>query len=104
MYVCQQLDLWEATHKWEKLQSVVIVETVRIVKDQSQTSTRYYISSRKDKALPAYADLIRGHWQIENQLYWHLDMSFGEDACQLKKDNASQNMSAIRKMDLFIMW
>jgi predicted transposase YbfD/YdcC len=103
VYVCQQLDLLEATQEWEKLQSVVMVETVRIGKDQPQTSTRYYISSLKDKAPQAYAGLIRGHWQIENKLHWQLDMSFGEDACQLKKDNAPQNMSAMRKLALFIM-
>ena len=103
VYVCQQLDLLEATHEWEKLQSVVLVETLRMVKDQSQTSTHYYISSRNAKAPQVYADLIRGHWQIENKLHWHLDMSFGEDACQLKKDNAPENMSAIRKLALFII-
>jgi predicted transposase YbfD/YdcC len=103
VYVCQQLDLLEATYEWEKLQSVVLVETVRIVKDQPQTSRRYYISSLKDKAPQAYARLIREHWQIENKLHWQLDMSFGEDAGQLKKDNAPQNMSAIRKLALFII-
>lgn len=103
VYVCQQLDLLEATHEWEKLQSVVMVETGRIVKDQPLTTTRYYISSLKDKVPQAYADLIRGHWQIENKLHWHLDMSFGEDKSQLKKDNAPQNMSAIRKLALFMI-
>lgn len=103
VYVCQQLDLLEATHEWEKLQSVVLVETKRLVKGNEQISTRYYISSLKDKAPQAYASLIRGHWQIENKLHWHLDMSFREDQSQLKKDNAPENMSTIRKLALFII-
>lgn len=103
VYVCQQLDLLEATQHWEKLQSVVMVETSRIVKGQQQTSTRFYISSLKDKEPAAYARLIRGHWAIENKLHWQLDVSFGEDESQIKKDNGPQNMSAIRKLALFII-
>ena len=103
MYACQESDLPEATQQWAGLQSVVMVETTRWVKGSGQTSTRFYISSLKGREPQAYAGFIRGHWGIENKLHWHLDVSFGEDASQLKKDNGPQNMSAIRKLALFII-
>lgn len=80
-----------------------MVETTRWVKESEQTSTRFYISSLKGKEPEVYANFIRGHWAIENKLHWHLDVSFGEDASQLKKDNGPENMSAIRKLALFII-
>jgi hypothetical protein len=33
-----------------------------------------------------------------HQLHWVLDVSFGEDASSLRKDNAPQNLSLLRKM------
>jgi len=103
VYVCQDLALLEATQQWAGLQSVVMVETTRWVKESEQTSTRFYISSLGGKEPEVYAGFIRGHWGIENKLHWHLDVSFGEDASQLRKDNGPQNMSAIRKLALFII-
>jgi len=62
---------------------IILGQSKHLVKGQQQTSTRFYISSLKDKILQTYAGLIRGHWQIENNLHWHLDMSFGDDQSQL---------------------
>jgi len=30
---------------------------------------------------------VRSHWGIENQLYWLLDMLFGEDQSRIRKGN-----------------
>ncbi len=27
---------------------------------------------------------VREHWSIENQLHWHLDVTFKEEACSQK--------------------
>jgi predicted transposase YbfD/YdcC len=43
---------------------------------------------------------IRGHWSIENQLHWSLDVLFREDACQVRKDNAPENLNILRKIAL----
>jgi len=39
------------------------------------------------------ATAVRAHWGIENRLHWVLDVSFGEDASTVRKDNAPQNCS-----------
>ena len=41
---------------------------------------------------------MRGHWAIENALYWQLDVTFGEDAHQLRHYQAAQNLTLVRKM------
>ena len=60
---------------------------------------RYYISSRSLSAREL-ADAVRAHWGIENRLHWMLDVCFGEDDCMVRKDNAPQNLSLLKKMVL----
>jgi len=37
---------------------------------------------------------------IENRLHWMLDVCFGEDDCMIRKDNAPQNLSLLKKIVL----
>ncbi|GHV42747.1 hypothetical protein AGMMS49546_22440 [Spirochaetia bacterium] len=48
---------------------------------------RYYLSSLTATA-ERFGYLVRGHWSIENQLHWSLDVCFAEDASQVRKDHA----------------
>ncbi len=43
---------------------------------------------------------IRRHWSIENEQHWHLDVTFGEDRSQVRKDHAPRNLTTIRKLAL----
>ena len=38
------------------------------------TELRVYIASVTDVKL--CADMIRGHWEVENTLHWHLDVNY----------------------------
>lgn len=58
---------------------------------------RYYISSRV-LTPEAMAKAVRAHWTVENQLHWMLDVNFSEDACTVKKDNAPEILSLIRRV------
>ena len=49
------------------------------------------------------ADYIRGHWTIENQLHWVLDVEFGEDDSRIRKDNAPENLAVIRHIALNLL-
>jgi hypothetical protein len=44
------------------------------------------------------ADLIRGHWAIENGLHWVRDVTFAEDASQLRTGTAPQVMACLRNL------
>jgi predicted transposase YbfD/YdcC len=47
-----------------------------------------------------FAAMIRGHWSIENQLHWSLDVLFREDASRVSKDRAPENLNILRKIAL----
>lgn len=63
--------------------------------DRSRFETRYYISSAKLSAHKA-AEAVRGHWGIENQLHWVLDVVFAEDQARLRKGHGARNMAVVR--------
>ena len=41
-----------------------------------------------------------GHWGIENELHWVLDVTFREDASRVRERNAARNLALLRKIAL----
>jgi predicted transposase YbfD/YdcC len=86
------------TQEWPNCQTIAMVASLRQAADKaSDLEQRYYISSR-DLTPEEMAKAIRDHWAIENKLHWMLDVNFGEDACTVKKDNAPEILSLIRRV------
>jgi predicted transposase YbfD/YdcC len=89
---------------WPGLASVAVVESTRQdLGDLSGKVTcerRYFISSLKTRNARQMAQIIRGHWGVENQLHWRLDMSFGEDDSRLRVGHGAQNFSRLRRIVL----
>jgi hypothetical protein len=51
------------------------------------------------QASPArLADLLRGHWAIENGLHYVRDVTFSEDASQVRTGTAPQVMATLRNL------
>lgn len=88
---------------WKNLSTIVKIESIRETQDAATHETRYYISDEKEPKASYYAALARGYWSIENQLHWHLDVTFKEDKCRVRKGFASQNLSVLRKIALHII-
>ena len=44
------------------------------------------------------AQYIRGHWSVENQLHWSLDVGMGDDSGLSQKDHAAHNQALLRRM------
>ena len=86
---------------WPGVQSVLMVEARREPAAGGSTSVerRFFLSS-----LPADAarllPLARGHWAIENNLHWMLDVHFDEDRCRVRKDHAPLNLATLRRVAL----
>lgn len=59
---------------------------------------RYYISSKELTAEQA-ASAVRGHWGIES-MYWVLDVSMKENACQIYKDHGAENVACLCYLSL----
>ena len=54
-------------------------------------------SLTREQATPAdLLSLVRGHWQIENQLHWVRDVTFDEDRSQVRCGSIAQVMAAVR--------
>jgi predicted transposase YbfD/YdcC len=48
-------------------------------------------------------ELNRGHWGIENRLHYVRDMTFGEDASQVRTEAAPQVMAALRNATIGLL-
>jgi predicted transposase YbfD/YdcC len=70
-----------------------------------RTVTVYAITSLTHaQASPArLADLIRGHWTIENGLHWVRDVTFAEDASQLRTGTGPQVMACLRNLTIGVL-
>jgi len=89
--------------KWKGLRTIVESRGERtVIGGETKVTCRYYISSR-DCAAEEFCRIIRGHWSIENNLHWALDVSFGEDGCRARKDNSPKNLAVMRKMALGLL-
>ena len=53
--------------------TIIRVQSRAELADRSRFETRYYISSATLSARQA-EEAVRGHWGIENQLHWVLDV------------------------------
>jgi predicted transposase YbfD/YdcC len=88
---------------WRNLKTLIRLEAKREVQGKFTQEVRYYISDEQETKAAYFCSHIRGHRSIENQLHWHLDVTFKEDACRAGAGYASQNLSVLRKMDLHIV-
>jgi predicted transposase YbfD/YdcC len=60
---------------------------------------RSYICSRA-LSTAAFADAVRSHWVIENNLHWTLDVTFKEDPSRLRAGHGARNMAVVRHFAL----
>jgi predicted transposase YbfD/YdcC len=96
--------LGELGREWAAPRSLVVVEATReVTGGKTSTERRYYIGSDKNATAAQAAQAIRGHWGIENQVHWCLDMSFDEDASRIRKGHAAQNFSRLRRIALNLL-
>ena len=85
---------------WSSVGQFVRLTASRTEKDVTSTQTRYYLTSSTILEAEELNKMIRGHWSIENQLHWHLDVTFNEDANRARTGHAPVNLSILRKMAL----
>jgi predicted transposase YbfD/YdcC len=88
--------------EWPGLRSVGLVEATREIGDKVSVERRYYLSSLpQDVAL--FAKAVRGHWAIENQCHWVLDVVFREDHSRARSGHAIANLGLLRRLALNIL-
>lgn len=91
----------EQKKEWSGLKALGMVKSTVTEKEQTHEYTRYFITSLTD--INEFADSVRKHWSIENQLHWCLDVIFREDASRSRKDNSPLNLNVLRKTALTLV-
>jgi predicted transposase YbfD/YdcC len=86
--------------EWCALSSIAVVESVRETNGKTSIERRYFISSVSTVDAKTMAGYVRGHWSVENNLHWQLDVSFGEDDRRIRKDHGAENFSRLCRMAL----
>lgn len=85
---------------WSKLESIGMAITYRSA--GSDGEVRYFIMSFAAD-VQKFAHAVRSHWSIENSLHWVMDVTFGEDACRIRKDHGGENVSWLRRLATSIL-
>jgi predicted transposase YbfD/YdcC len=67
--------------------------------DKIETERRSYISSGVLSAAD-FAEAVRSHWAIENNLHWPLGVTFNEDKSRLRTGHGAKNMAVVRDFAL----
>jgi len=100
--ISTKVDWLQKEHNWPGLKLIGMVQSKVIKKTKESSDIRFYISSSILDAR-RLNEIARGHWAIENQLHWKLDVVFNEDKCCIRNDNAAENMDILRKWALNIL-
>jgi predicted transposase YbfD/YdcC len=89
---------------WPGLKSVALVERTRQMADKVTTEQHYYIATLdRRKSARQFLGNSRGHWSVENNLHWQLDVSFDEDRRRIRKDHGAENFSRLCRIALNLL-
>lgn len=101
-FICPVPDDLPDRDRWPGLKAIGMAVSDTKRGDKDCYDVRYYILSKYVSARH-FADAVRGHWSIENQLHWQLDVTFQEDQCRIRKGHADQNFSILRRTALSLL-
>lgn len=98
-YLISALNHQDLISEWVGIKSFGMVVSKRKIGEKSTTETRYFITSLYSNA-EEFGRSVRQHWGVENSLHWVLDVTFREDNCRIRKDNAAENFAIVRHIAL----
>ena len=104
----RRLWAWEELvgyNDWSHLARVC--RTERVVHQQGKTRREmaYAVTSlQPEQADPArLLELWRGHWGVENRVFWVRDVTMDEDRCQIRSGSTPQIMAPLRNLVISLL-
>ena len=94
---------WLETKDWKNIKSIGICTREYIENGVSKKDIRYFITSLGTEEIKDFCRAVRDEWGIENNLHWHLDVTFKEDKNRTMIKNAQANLNILRKFALNIL-
>jgi predicted transposase YbfD/YdcC len=102
-WVTEEIGWLKEKNEWKNLKSIVMVEAYReVIGKEATIERRYFISSLEANA-EQHLKAVRGHWAIENQLHWCLDIGFREDDNRVREAKAAENLATLRHIGLNLL-
>lgn len=95
------MEYFNRKERWWHLAGVGRVERQWWDGTQRKEDSRYFITSLSDITL--FAKAARGHWRIENDLHWQLDIAFREDDCRIREGHSGANFVVLRHIALNLL-
>jgi predicted transposase YbfD/YdcC len=103
LWATSEVDWFAEKEQWKNLRSLIRVQSTRTVGSETSTEYRYYISDLSASHAPGLLAYIRGHWGIENNVHWSLDINFREDERRIRQGHAAENFSRLSRMALNLL-
>ena len=97
--ITSDIDWFADKADWKNLKSFGMVTAHRTIGETTTVETRFFITSLPAEA-KLFAEAVRGHWSVENQLHWTLDVVFREDDSRIRKDNGPANFAILLRLAL----
>lgn len=96
--LARDLSRLKTANKWSNLNFIAQITREReiLLTGKTSSQTAYYIGSNPEYRAKQAAKTVRGHWSIENNLHWVLDIAFREDEARHRAGNTASNMSTMR--------
>jgi predicted transposase YbfD/YdcC len=96
------LDTIEEAKHWSGIDMIGMVQSERECDGTTSSEYRFYIGSIGTDA-ERFANAVRSHWGVENNLHWSLDIAFREDESRLREPTAAQNAAVLRHIALALL-
>jgi predicted transposase YbfD/YdcC len=96
--ICSNIRWLRKCHpEWKTLGAIGSATSYREQNGKATTETRYFILNKKTSA-ERFAETVRAHWGIENNLHNFLDVAFHEDDSRVSQRQAAANLAILRRL------